>query len=102
MRGCHEGQRFKAKYTSDDDEQIIEGNLFKYKHNDSKDHVFDTVDDELKEISKYNPYCIVNNVVTADDGSQYAEVTFDIPENGDIDLPYSGEYIVTVDELTAV
>lgn len=85
-----------------DDEQTIEGNIFKYNHDDSKDHVFDTVDDELKEISKHNPYCIVNNVVTADDGSQYAEVTFDIPKNSNIDLPYSGEYVVTVDELTAV
>lgn len=90
------------EHISNDDEQTIEGNIFRYKHDDSKDHVFDTVDDELKEISKYNPYCIVNNVVTADDGSQYAEVDFDIPENSNINLPYSGEYVVTVNELTAV
>lgn len=91
-------KRFGNKQTID----IINGKLFKYKHDDNKDHIFDTVDDELKEISKCDPYCIANNVVTDDDGSQYAEVNFDIPENSDIDLPYSGEYIVPVDELTAV
>lgn len=91
-------KRFGDKQTID----IINGKLFKYKHNDNKDHIFDTVDDELKEISKCDPYCIANSVVTDDDGSQYAEVDFDIPENSDIDLHYSGKYIVPVDELTAV
>lgn len=80
--------------------ELINGKLYKYKHDDNLNHIFEEQDKELKEISKYEPYCIAGNAIVDDDGSIYVEVNFACAENDDKNLPYADDYIVLKDELT--
>lgn len=79
-------------------ESVESGKIYLYTYDENEPVEADT-DKELHEISKHEPYCKVLNIYGND---RIAEVTFDIPENEDKDLPYTGEYSVFIKELTEV
>lgn len=83
-------------------EAIKEDKIYKYQFNpdhiDYSDPTHD-VEKELEEISKYEPFCKVTGI---DNELGMASVDFDIPENEDKNLPYTGEYTAYFDELIEV
>lgn len=79
-------------------ESVESGKIYRYTYDENEPVETDT-DKELYEISKHEPYCKVLNVYGND---RIAEVTFNIPENEDKNLPYTDEYSVFIKELTEI
>lgn len=77
--------------------QFNVGDLCKYKYNDEYMEENNGVEIELKAISAKEPYCRITDI---DEDS--ITVNFDIAENSDKNLPYSGEYGAMPNELTVV
>ena len=73
--------------------------LYKYHFDDEVVPEEGSADYELMKISEFDPYC---KVLMFYGNGRIAEVNFDIPENEDKNLPYTGEYSVYTRELTEV
>ena len=73
--------------------------LYQY-HYEWDGHAEGECENELKAIGACNPYCVI--IDTYYDDYSLVVVNFDIPENADKNLPFTGEYTVYRKELTMI
>lgn len=86
-------QSIKHDETKHNNIEIGKKYIYKYIKTNNEESDYDK---ELEAISSKKPIC---KVVDISDQNDYVEVDFDIEENKDKNLPYSGEYIVLPNEL---